>query len=279
VKIEFDGNRIEYREEGQGIPLILIHGFPLNQKMWDDQVAALHDHCRVITLDLPGFGLSDPSPGSYSMAQMAADVRGLMATLAIDRAVIVGLSMGGYIALAFYRLYSEAVLAMVLADTRASEDTAEARLRRLETASQIELEGVHAIAEYMISVGLSATTVSTRPDVVAKVRAMIEGNSPRVLAAVQRAMADRADSNDLLSSIEGPVLLIAGEEDVLTPSTVAEEMHSRIPHSTLRVIAGAGHFSNLDRREQFNRALIEFVELLQANGGQGIQRAPGSLSS
>jgi len=126
--------------------VIFIHAFPLNQTMWDDQLVALQNHCRVITLDLRGFGRSDAPPGPYLMDQMAADVRGLMSALDIDRAVLVGLSMGGYVSLSFYRDYPDSVLAMVLADTRASADTHEARERRLKSAAKAEREGARAIA-------------------------------------------------------------------------------------------------------------------------------------
>src|ERR1700682_385745 len=106
-----DGISIDYRDEGSGLPVIFIHAFPLNQTMWDDQVAALRNHCRAITLDLRGFGRSDAPQGAYRMDEMAADVRALMAVLNLEKAVLVGLSMGGYIALALYRNYPEIISA------------------------------------------------------------------------------------------------------------------------------------------------------------------------
>ena len=141
--------RIDYRDRGNGIPVIFIHAVPLNQTMWDDQLVALQTHCRVITLDLRGFGRSDAPQGPYLMDQMAADVRELMSALEINRAVFVGLSMGGYVSLAFYRNNPESVLAMALADTRASADTHDARQRRLKSAAKAEREGARAIADDM----------------------------------------------------------------------------------------------------------------------------------
>ena len=162
---------------------MFIHAFPLDQTMWDEQLAALRGTCRVITLDLRGFGHSDAPPGPHSMDQMAADVRGLMSGLDIDRGVLVGLSMGGYVSLAFYRNYPESVLALVLADTRASADTPEARERRLRSAAKAEAEGSRAIADDMIPLLLGSTTLNSRPGVVERVRAMIEANNPVGLPA------------------------------------------------------------------------------------------------
>src|SRR6185503_14258272 len=120
--IKTNGIGIDARDTGSGLSVIFIHAFPLNQTMWDQQLLALQSECRVITLDLRGFGQSDAPPGLSLMDQMAADVRGVMSGLNIERAVLVGLSMGGYVSLSFYRDYPESVLALVLADTRASAD-------------------------------------------------------------------------------------------------------------------------------------------------------------
>src|SRR5437588_9812087 len=161
-----NGISITYRDEGVGLPLIFLHAFPLNQTMWDDQVSELRNHCRVVTLDLRGFSLSSAPPGPYSMDQMAGDVRGLMSVLDIEKAVLVGLSMGGYIALAFYRNYPEAVRALVLADTRGSADTHEARSRRLKSAEKAELAGSKATADDMVPMLVGRTTLESRPLVV-----------------------------------------------------------------------------------------------------------------
>ena len=169
MKIAINRINFDYRDEGEGTPIIFIHAFPLNQLMWDEQVVRLKNHCRVITLDLRGFGKSDVPDGSYTMDQMAADVRELMSALDIDRAALAGLSMGGYIALAFCRNYPEAVRALVLADTRASADTREARDRRLKSAEKAEREGARAIADDMIPLLLGRSTVARRPDIVERV--------------------------------------------------------------------------------------------------------------
>ena len=264
MKVEVNGIKIDCRDEGEGLPVILVHAFPLNQTMWDDQVAALRAKCRAITLDLRGFGRSGFASSTHSIEQMASDVRGLMKALGIDRAVLVGLSMGGYISLAFYRNYPECVRALVLADTRASSDTEDARERRIKSAEKAEREGPGAIADDVVPMLLGRSTMSTRPDLIARTREMVESNSPAGIAAAQRAMAARRDSTDLLVAMNIPVLVIVGSEDSLTPAAEAETMHRAIRGSRLQVIEGAGHLSNLEQPLIFNAALREFLSLIEA---------------
>ena len=268
MKTKVNGISIDYRDEGSGLPVIFIHAFPLNQKMWADQVAALSNRCRTITLDLRGFGNSDAPPGPYSMDHMAADVRGLLSLLNIDQAVIVGLSMGGYIALAFYRNYPDAVRAMVLADTRASADTHEARRRRINSAEKAEKEGSRAIAADMVPLLLGHTTIETRPSIVERVREMIHANSPEGIAAAQRGMSIRRDSTYILPGIDAPVLIIVGSEDELTPPEEAESLRSGITGARLRVVANAGHLSNLEQPDHFNSELIDFIGSLEQVGSE-----------
>jgi 3-oxoadipate enol-lactonase len=264
MNIEINRINFNYRDEGAGIPVIFIHAFPLDQGMWDEQLAALKNQCRVITIDLRGFGASDMTDGQSSMEQMASDVRGLMTALDIDRAVLTGLSMGGYISLAFYRDYPEAVRALVLADTRATADTTEARGRRLKSAEKAEREGARAIADDMIHLLLGRSIAQSRPDIVQRVRMMIEANRPQAIAAAQRGMAARRDSTDILAGIDFPTLILVGSEDALTPVAEAEAMRDRIRGSRMQVIEGAGHLSNLERPDQFNSILTEFLETLKA---------------
>jgi pimeloyl-ACP methyl ester carboxylesterase len=262
MRATVNGISINYRDEGSGLPVVFLHAFPLNQTMWDGQVTELRHRCRTITLDLRGFGQSEAPPGPYTMDQMASDIRGLLSLLEVDSAVIVGLSMGGYITLALYRNHPDVVRAMVLADTRASADTHEARSRRMKSASKVEREGSAAIADDMVPLLLGKTTRETRPLIVGRVREMIQGNSPVGIAAAQRGMAARRDSTYILPGIDFPVLIIAGAEDELTPPGEAENLRSGIPHARFRVIEGAGHLSNLEQPDKFNAELIEFIDAL-----------------
>ena len=259
MKAEVDGIEIDYSDEGSGLPVVFIHAFPMNRTMWDAQVAALGGRCRAVRLDLRGFGGSSVPDGPYSMDRMASDVRGLMAHLDIDRAVLVGLSMGGYISLAFYKLYPDAVRALVLADTRASADTEEGRERRFKSAEKAEREGSAAIVRDMEVAAFAPATREKRPDILERARAMIEANSPHGIAAAQRGMAARPDSTYTLIGIDCPTLILVGSEDSLTPVSEAEALRNGIPHSRLKIIEGAGHMSNMEQPERFNAALIEFI--------------------
>lgn len=260
MKAEINGINISYTDEGAGESVIFIHAFPLNSRMWDEQIAAVKDRCRAISIDLRGFGDSDAPEGVYEMSHMAADVRQLMRRLSIDRATLVGLSMGGYVSLAFYRAYPEAVRAMVLADTRATSDNEEGREKREKSAERAEREGAAAIADDMVTVALSDETIEKQPDVVRRMRTITEANSPRGIAAAQRGMAARVDSTDLLSRMNFPVLIIVGSEDKLTPVKDSEALRDAIPGAGLRIIEGAGHLSNMERAEEFNSALTDFLD-------------------
>ena len=263
MRMKVNGISIDYRDEGSGLPVVFIHAFPLNQTMWDDQVADLRQFCRTITLDLRGFGNSDVPPGPCSMDQMASDVWGLMTALEIEDAVLVGLSMGGYVSLAFYRNYPGAVLAMMLADTRASADTHTAREKRLSSAKKAESEGASAIADETIPLLLGPSTLQHKPEIAARVRSMVEANSPVGIAAAQRAMAERMDSTYILAGIDRPVLIAVGAEDSVTPVAEAEALRNGIPHSRMQIVPSAGHLSNLEQPAEFNRALGEFIRELQ----------------
>ena len=266
MKIEVNRIDIDYRDEGEGLPVVFIHAFPLNQTMWDEQVAALRGTCRAITLDMRGFGRSGFGSSSHSIDEMASDVRGLMNKLGIDRAVLVGLSMGGYVSLAFYRNHPGCVHALVLADTRAGGDTQEAREWRTKSAEKAEREGSVAIADDMVPLLLGRSSLGSRPDLIARTREMIEANSPAGIAAAQRAMAARRDSTDLLATINFPVMVIVGSEDSLTPLAEAETMNRAIRGSRLQVIEGAGHLSNLEQPRLFNAALSEFIQPIERRG-------------
>jgi pimeloyl-ACP methyl ester carboxylesterase len=262
MRTEINRIKIDYRDEGSGPAVIFIHAFPLNQSIWDDQVAALKQSYRTITLDLRGFGSSDAPAGPYSMEEMAADVRALMTKIGLDDAVFVGLSMGGYISLAFYRSYPEQVRALVLADTRASADNEEGRERRMRSAERAEREGAQAIAGEMLPMLLAPETIEKNAALVARVRAMIESNSPSAIASAQRAMAGRPDSSRLIERMNIPVLVIVGSEDSLTKVEESKAMSDKIPGSRLRVIEGAGHLSNVERPAEFNRALADFLDAI-----------------
>lgn len=252
------GIEIAYDDVGSGPSVVLLHGYPFNRSMWRDQVVELQQHHRVIIPDLRGHGESAVT-SSATMGRMAGDVASLLETLNISRATIGGLSMGGYVALAFYRLFPLRVRALVLADTRPQEDTEEAKQNRETQAVKALQEGMEGIADALLPKLLAAETVAKRPEIVKRVRKMIIETAPEGAAAALRGMAERQDQTSFLSRIIAPTLIMVGSEDALTPVVDAEIMHREIGGSRLQVIEGAGHVSNIENPEEFNQALVKFL--------------------
>jgi 3-oxoadipate enol-lactonase len=250
---------IAYEEVGCGPAIVLIHGYPFNRSSWADQVTALADRYRVLTLDLRGHGETETSSGTSTMKLMAQDISALMDDLRIDRAVMGGLSMGGYVALAFYQLFPHRVEKLLLADTRAQADTNEGKATRAEQVEQILAEGMAGIVNAMLPKLLSPETVSKRPEIVKRLREMMMHTNPEGAAAALRGMAEREDQTGRLSQIRVPTLIVVGKEDPITPVADSEKMHDGIVGSQLVVIENASHVSNIEQPEQFNRALQEFL--------------------
>ena len=254
-----NGIRLEYTDEGTGTPLVLLHAFPLNRTMWEPQITPFSARFRTIAVDLRGHGASNAGHTPHTLEDFATDIKHLLDHLNIQEAIFVGLSMGGYILMALYRLYPDRVKGLVLADTRAQADTPEGRAGRFEMIRTAETQGVSAIADIMIPRLLSAHTIQTNPDLVGKVRRMILDNPVKTIVADLRAMAERPDSVPLLEKIARPTLVLVGELDQGTPPSDARVMAERIPDAQLAVLPGAAHLSNLEAPEAFNQAVLSFL--------------------
>lgn len=259
MQATINGMSIAYHEQGRGVPIVFLHAFPLSRMMWAPQETALASQFRIITIDLRGHGESDAPLWHYTLDQAADDVRGLLDHLSIQRAIFVGLSMGGYILFAFYRKYADRVKGMVLADTKAQADTDEGKHARFEMAQVAYKQGPSAVADIMVPKLLSPATIRTRPELVQQVRAMIEGNQVSGIAGDLMAMAARADSLPLLNQITCPTHIIVGELDLPTPPSDAHLMADEISHARLTVIPQAAHLSNLEQPGPFNEAVRSFV--------------------
>ena len=262
-KIQVRGIEIGYDEVGSGTPVVLLHGFPFNRTMWDEQFEALRVRHRVIALDLRGHGETSVATEPATMEEMAKDVAALMEKINVSRAAVCGLSMGGYVALALYRMFPLRARALVLADTRPGADSEEARDNREVQAAKALKEGMAGIADAMLPKLLSPKTVAKNPAVVAQVREMIVKTKPEGATAAQRGMAQRRDQTSFLSRIVCPTLIMVGREDMITPLADSELMHHEIGGSRLVVIEDAGHVSNLEQPENFNRALTKFLRELE----------------
>jgi 3-oxoadipate enol-lactonase len=259
-----DDIQLVFDDVGTGPAVVLIHGYPFNRSLWNEQVEALSGNYRVVTPDLRGFGESDASEGPATMNRMAQDVAKLMDQLGIDRAVIGGLSMGGYVALAFVKQFPSRVKALVLADTRPQADTEEGKQTRVQQAEKALAEGVAGIADAMLPKLLTPETVSKRPEVVKRVRDMMLKTKPQGAASALLGMAEREDQSEFISTIDVPTMIVVGREDAITPLADSELMHAKIQHSRLVVLDNAGHVSNLEQTEQFNDALMTFLESVAA---------------
>ena len=259
MKNAIGGIEIAFDDEGTGSPVVLLHGYPFNRTMWRDQFEELKRHHRVIVPDLRGHGETTVTPGVATMEDMARDVAALLESLQVRRPVLGGLSMGGYVALAFCRLFPVKARALVLSDTRAQGDTEEAKQNREVQAEKALREGMEGIAEGLLPKLLTPETVSQRPDIVKRVRDMIVATNPEGAAAALRGMAQRPDRTSFLSNIIAPTLIVVGSDDALTPVADSEVMRREIGGSRLRIIEGAGHVSNIEKPEEFNRALVEFL--------------------
>jgi len=260
--IRVDDIQLAYTDTGLGQPVVLLHGYPFNRSLWTEQVSALSNSYRVITPDLRGLGESDSRPGAATMNRMAQDVAELLDHLEISRAVVGGLSMGGYVALAFYTQFPSRVRALILADTRAQADTGEGKQTRFQQAEKALAEGMAGIADSMLPKLLTPETVSKRPEVVKRVRDMMLKTKPEGAAGALLGMAERDDHTPLLSQIACAALILVGREDPITPIRDSEKMHREMASSRLVVIDHAAHVSNLEQTEQFNNEMVQFLNSL-----------------
>jgi 3-oxoadipate enol-lactonase len=254
-----------FRDEGAGPTLVLLHAFPLSGEMWGPQIDALRSRTRLIVPDLRGFGQSDAPMGtaSPSLDTMASDVVALLDHLEVERFILGGLSMGGYLSFALLRrIDRNRVRGLILADTKAGADTEEARNNREAMAAQAEHDGPNPIADAMVGKLLGTTSLKTRPELVDQVKSLIRANTGAGIAAAQRAMAARPDSTALLSELAMPTLVLVGEEDGLTPPSEAEKMASAISNAQLTLLPKAGHLSNWEQPEAFNGAVSGFLKTL-----------------
>jgi 3-oxoadipate enol-lactonase len=257
-----NGTTIYYEESGQGLPLVLLHGFPLDLRVWSHQRSELSDRFRVITPDLRGFGKS-ASIAPFTMEALADDVYALLHDLGALPCVIGGLSMGGYVALEFVRKHPSSVRGLLLIDTRAEGDSPEGKAGRDKMIELVRSKGTIAVAEQMMPKMLAPHEEQNRPSVVRELREIMNACPPLTIEHALMAMRDRRDHRGSLPSIAAPTLILVGEMDAITPPMAAEAMHEAIAGSQLAVIPGAGHMSPMEQPELVNRAIAQFLGSLK----------------
>jgi pimeloyl-ACP methyl ester carboxylesterase len=249
---------LAYERHGKGVPVVLIHAFPLSRQMWQDQ-RNLAERFEIIAVDLPGFGES-PRQASPSIPDMASAVLRLLDQIKVQRAAIAGLSMGGYVTLEVLRQAPNRVLALGLCSTRATPDTPEQRAGRAKTAQEVRQQGLEPFIAAMVPKLLGKSTPSRQPQLADRVREIIRRNQPDGVADALQAMGTRADSTPLLAGIQCPTLIVAGDEDVVIPPAAAEAMRAAVPNATFTLIQGAGHLVNLEQPAAFSDAFRTFLQ-------------------
>lgn len=262
---------ISYDDLGEGtVPVIFLHGYPFDKSMWRPQIDFLQTSNRVIAVDIRGFGGSKDEETSLSIGLFADDLIKFMNALHIDKAMICGLSMGGYIALNAVHRFSSRFEALILCDTQCSADTKEGKEKRYKTIDEINANGVTAFNTSFVKSIFYAGSLMNKKEVVEATRAVVFSNSQYIITMGLRTLADRSETCSTLNEINIPTLIICGREDALTPLAKSEYMHANIQDSILKVINHAGHVSNLEQTQEFNKHLCEFVTSI--NGSECIER-------
>jgi pimeloyl-ACP methyl ester carboxylesterase len=259
-RLTVNGVSLAVEVRGDGPAVLFIHGYPLDRSIWTHQVAALDGWSRIAP-DLRGMGQSDAPDLGYNMETYAADLAALLDLLGLDEVVLVGHSMGGYIAFEFLRRWRDRLRGLVLVDTRAEADSPEGRKSRDAAAATAREQGAKAIAEAMLPRMLGASALAGAPATVDRVRAMIAATPVAGIVGALGAMRDRPDSTLMLPGLTGiPVLVIVGDEDELTPAAQARAMADAIPGASLVVIRSAGHLPTMERPVETTDALLAFLD-------------------
>jgi 3-oxoadipate enol-lactonase len=270
MEVDLSGTRLACYDRGRrhSPALLLIHGFPLDRRMWKAQIDGLSRRVRVVAPDLRGQGTSADTSGTHGMELYADDLAALLDSLEIRQAIVVGLSMGGYVAFAFWRRHPERVQGLALLDTRADPDSPQAQANRDLAIARLEQIGAGAYADEMLPRLLAPANFSNAR-IAGRARQIMASQPVRGTIAALRALRDRPDSRPTLATIKAPVLVIAGEDDALTPPAVAREMAAGIPNARVGIVPHAGHLSPLENPRAVNRLLRQFIEEIDL-------RQPGS---
>ncbi len=256
--------QLAYHDNGTGSVVVLLHGFPLDRSLWKAQVAGLQGRYRVIVPDLRGHGDSPSPAGSYPMEAMADDVAGLLEALKIGEPVVLGgLSMGGYVALAFAARYADRLRGLMLINTKASADSPEAAQGRETQAKEVEAAGsADPVVDKMIPKLFAESTRKQRPEVIEVVVEQMRKTSVDGVAGALRGMALRPDRTTDLAGIKVPTLVLTGEEDQLIPIEESRRMMETLPKGELIVIPKAGHLTPLENPEATTTAILKYLDAL-----------------
>lgn len=268
---------LSYDDLGEaGIPVIFLHGYPFSKAMWKQQLEFLQATNRVIACDVRGFGKSTYEQSSLSIDLFADDLLTFMYKLHIEKAIICGLSMGGYIALNAMKRFPGHFEALILCDTQCIADSPAVKEKRYKVIDDINVNGVKNFNEEFIKSVFHKDTLSNKKELVETLRTVVFANSQQIITAGLVALAERSETCSTLGAIDIPTLILCGREDEVTPLAQSDFMHQLIEGSTMHVIDNAGHVSNLEHPDEFNQQLLDF---LTAHSAVEIKRFPESQES
>lgn len=263
TSISVNGVAISYEDSGTGsIPVIFIHGFPFDKSSWQSQMEFLKTKCRVIAYDIRGFGKSDAGKEKLSIELFADDLIKFMDNLGIKKAIVCGLSMGGYILLNAISRYPEKFEAIILCDTQCIADTDEVREKRNKSIDLIMKDGLMGYTVAFIKNIFYDESLETKKEAVEKIKNTILSTSPEIITGTLSALAQRKETCSSLHKISVPALIICGKEDKVTPLAQSEFLRTHIPGATLHTIDKAGHMSNLEQPDEFNWYISAFISVL-----------------
>jgi len=252
-KVSVNGIQLAYDRRGTGNPLVLLHGFPLDHHLWDEVVPLLEDTFDIILPDLRGFGESTTVDSAYGMDDYASDIAGLLDQLSIQKTAVAGHSMGGYVALAFARLYPERISGLGLVSSQLLADSPERKDGRYKSAADVSENGIGSVVATM------TPKFTSDEKLQAFARASMESQPPSAYIGALRAMAERIDSTPLLSSLKIPVVVIHGDADALIPIDRAREVKDSLPGAHLIEIHDAGHMPMMEAVNETAEALRKLV--------------------
>lgn len=259
--VTVDQLSLAYDEHGSGTPVLWVHGYPLNRTLWKPQLEGLADVSRGLALDLRGHGESQASSGAYNMDLLADDCVAFLDALSIRQPVVLaGLSMGGYVCMAFCRRHTDRLAGMILCATRAHADSPEGKQNRTKSIALAQERGVPAAVSGLLNKLMAPITYEQRPALVDSVKAITESTSLEGVVGDLLGMRQRPDSFSTLASFELPALILHGSDDQIIPPAEAEQMHATLPNSKLEIIMHAGHLLNLEQPQAFNTAVRGFLE-------------------
>lgn len=260
INVKANGITICYDDLGEGpIPIIFIHGFPFDKSTWKPQIEQLKSSHRVIAYDIRGFGKSEAGNEEISISLFSDDLIKLMDTLQINKSIICGLSMGGYIALNAIHRYPKRFEAVILCDTQCIADSSEAKERRMNTIHQIETTGLNDFAQTFSVAVFAKDSVTDKSELVEGIKKIILSTAPETISKTLKALAQRWEMCSFLNEISVPTLILCGKEDAVTPIDKSDYMSKNIPDSKFFIIDQAGHVSNLEQPAQFNAYLRNFI--------------------